>query len=89
MSIHWATSLLEKILSGPVDENGQKMTVDPNIDRTDSLVIPTFNVETGELLKDLLLGKVYRVSRRRFRAWLAEDVDIQVGLSDLEQCFMC
>jgi hypothetical protein len=77
--------LLEKILSGAVYDNVQRVTVDPNFDPPDSLVIPTFNVETGELLKDLPLGKIYRVSRRMFRAWLAEDVDIQVGLSRLEQ----
>ena len=81
--------LLEKILSGAVYDNVQKVTVDPNFDPPDSLVIPTFNVETGELLKDLPLGKVYRVSRRKFRAWLAEDVDIQVSLSHLKLSCTC
>ena len=89
MSVHWAMPLLEKILSGAVYDNVQKVTVDPNFDPPDSLVIPTFNVETGELLKDLPLGKVYRVSRRKFRAWLAEDVDIQVNASPLQLSGTC
>lgn len=83
MSLHWGMPLLAKILSGPVYDDVQRVTADPYFDPPDSLVIPMFNAETGELLKDLPLGKCYRVSRRRFRAWLAEDIDIQVDLSHL------
>jgi hypothetical protein len=77
--------LLKKILSEADYDKVQSVTVDPTFVPPDNQVIPVYNVETGEVLKNLPLGKCYRVSRRKIRAWLAEDIDIQVNLSHLEK----
>lgn len=39
--------------------------------------LPTLNGATGELLKDVPLLRMYRISRRRFRGFCAENIDVQ------------
>lgn len=43
--------------------------------------MPVYNVETGEHLKDIPLIKMLRVSRQKFRALLAEGIDVQYNKS--------
>lgn len=53
--------------------------VDPNFEPPDPGVLPTYNGQTGELMKNIPLLRMYRVSRRRFRKLCSEDIDIQVS----------
>jgi len=52
--------------------------VDPNYQPEDPGHMPTYNGATGEMFKKIPLLFMYRVSRRRFRTFCAEDIDVQV-----------
>ena len=52
--------------------------VDPHFEPPDPGHLPTWNGQTGELLKNIPLLRMYRVSRRRFRSLCAEGIDVQV-----------
>jgi hypothetical protein len=40
-------------------------------------MLPLFNSETGSKLKELLVGQIIRVSRRKMRALCKEGIDVQ------------
>jgi 2-polyprenyl-6-methoxyphenol hydroxylase-like FAD-dependent oxidoreductase len=50
--------------------------VDPYHEPMDPGHLPTFNGSTGELMKNVPLQRMYRISRRRFRAFCAEDIKV-------------
>jgi hypothetical protein len=52
---------------------------DPYFPLPDPGIMPTFNGATGELIKNIPLLKMIRVSRRKFRALAAEGVSVEVG----------
>lgn len=54
-------------------------TVDPSYEPPDNFLIPTINGKTGELMKALPLGLLYRVARRKFRSLCAEGMQVEVG----------
>ena len=51
---------------------------DPYFTPPDPGFLPTWNGRTGEHIKDIPLLRMYRVSRRRFRALCAEGIDVEV-----------
>lgn len=51
--------------------------VDPNHEPEDPGRLPTLNGATGELMKVIPLLRMYRISRRRFRKFCAEDINVQ------------
>lgn len=52
--------------------------VDPYFEPPDPGNMPTFNGATGELMKNIPLLRMYRVSRRKFRTFCTEGIEIQV-----------
>lgn len=78
MSIQWALPMLNDLLPADLLDRLQSATADPSYSPPDPDFIPTFNLGTGEHIKDLPLVKVYRVSRRKFRALCAEGIEVQV-----------
>src|SRR5215472_15103929 len=51
---------------------------DPYFTPPDPGFLPTWNGRTGEHIKDIPLLRMYRVSRRRFRALCAEGIEVEV-----------
>src|SRR5213078_3167991 len=51
---------------------------DPYFTPPDPGFLPTWNGRTGEHIKDIPLLRMYRVSRRRFRALCSEGIDVEV-----------
>jgi hypothetical protein len=54
---------------------------DPYFEPPDPGKLPTFNGATGELIKNLPLLRMIRVSRTRFRKLCTEGIDIEVSIS--------
>ncbi|KAF2401057.1 FAD/NAD(P)-binding domain-containing protein [Trichodelitschia bisporula] len=79
MSVQWGLPLLESVLPRPTWERVYTAANDPFFEPPDPGNLPTWNGATGELLKDIPLLRMRRVSRRKFRALCAEGIDVQYG----------
>lgn len=83
MSVQWGLPLLKYCLPEDRYRRIHTVAVDPYFEPPDPGIMPTRNAATGELLKDIPLLRMYRVSRRKMRALCAEDIDIQVEVPPL------
>jgi hypothetical protein len=80
MSIQWALPLLRDLLPNDLHKRLPTASVDPFYEPQDPGILPTLNGATGELMKTVPLVKMYRMSRRKFRALCAEGIDVKVIL---------
>jgi hypothetical protein len=71
--------MLEDVLPKELFETVYKAANDPYFTPPDPGHLPTWNGATGEHIKDVPLLRMYRVSRRRFRAHCAQGVDVYVS----------
>jgi len=78
MSIQWGIPLLRDCLSDGIFDRLQSAANDPSYTQPDPDFLPTWNGKTGELLKNIPLLRMYRVSRRRFRNLCAEGISVEV-----------
>ncbi len=78
MSIQWGLPLLRDCLPDSIYDRLQSAANDPSYTPTDPGFLPTWNGQTGELLKNVPLLRMYRVSRRKFRNLCAEDISVEV-----------
>ncbi|THU96340.1 FAD/NAD(P)-binding domain-containing protein [Dendrothele bispora CBS 962.96] len=78
--VYWAQSRLGECLPEGVDEKTlrEKAQVDDYVAQED-FILPTFNAETGELMKNLPTPCSIRLQRRRFLKLLSQGVDIRYG----------
>lgn len=78
MLLHWGTEYFEKLLPDHLLKRTKEARVDPKIDGLTT--VPYLNAETGELMRDIELPTVNRVSRKKIRKLLTEDqyLDIKV-----------
>ncbi|KAK4609214.1 FAD-dependent monooxygenase phnB [Fulvia fulva] len=82
MSIQWALPLLSDLLPEHIHERLQSASVDPHYTFPDTgNIMPVYNAQTGERLKDIPRVKMLRVSRQKFRALLTEGIAIQYNKS--------
>lgn len=80
MSIQWALPMLPQVLPDELLHRLQSASVDPHyVFPETGNSMPTYNAATGELIKQIPLVKMIRVSRRKFRALCAEGIDVQYG----------
>ena len=79
MSIQWGLPLLKTIFTPEKFSQIHTAAVDPNYDPPDPEKMPTFNGATGEFIKYIPLLRMYRVSRRKFRLFCAEGINILYG----------
>lgn len=78
MSIQWGIPLLRQCLPEALFDRLQSVATDPYFTPPDPGVLPTLNGKTGELLKDVPLLRMFRVSRRKFRSLCAEGISVEV-----------
>lgn len=81
MSIQWGLPLLRHCLPDSLFDRLKTAANDPSFVPPDPGVLPTWNGKTGELLKDVPLLRMYRVSRRKFRNLCAEGIPVEVRTS--------
>ncbi|KAF2104342.1 FAD/NAD(P)-binding domain-containing protein [Rhizodiscina lignyota] len=78
MSVQWALPMLDSLLPSDLMARLQSTAVDPYYVYPETgNHMPFYHGGTGELLKNIPLVKMLRVSRRKFRALCAEGIDIQ------------
>lgn len=78
MSIQWGVPLLRQCLPEALFDRLQTVANDPYFTPPDPGHLPTMNGATGELLKNIPLLRMFRVSRRKFRGLCAEGISIEV-----------
>jgi hypothetical protein len=78
MSIQWGIPLLRYCLPDSLFDHLQSAANDPSFAPPDPGVLPTWNGKTGELLKEVALLRMCRVSRRKFRNLCAEGISVEV-----------
>ncbi|KFZ22699.1 hypothetical protein V502_02820 [Pseudogymnoascus sp. VKM F-4520 (FW-2644)] len=81
MSIQWGIPLLRQCLPETLFDRLQSAANDPYFTPPDPGVLPTLNGKTGELLKEVPLLRMFRVSRRKFRSLCAEGISVEYGKS--------
>ena len=81
MSMQWGLPLLKHCFTPERYNQINTAAVDPYYEPEDPGRMPTFNGATGEHMKDIPLLRMYRVSRRRFRTFCVEGIDVQYGKS--------
>ncbi|KFY33453.1 hypothetical protein V494_07606 [Pseudogymnoascus sp. VKM F-4513 (FW-928)] len=79
MSIQWGIPLLRQCLSEPLFDRLQSAANDPYFTPPDPGLLPTLNGKTGELMKEIPLLRMFRVSRRKFRSLCAEGISVEYG----------
>ncbi|KAL9087409.1 MAG: hypothetical protein Q9165_006706 [Trypethelium subeluteriae] len=82
MGIHWSLPQLESLLPSELWARLRQAQNDPFAEAEEGDGMRIYNGLTGEIMAALPIeGKIVRVSRRKFRALLAEGVDVQYGHS--------
>ncbi|KAI9796417.1 MAG: hypothetical protein M1833_006189 [Piccolia ochrophora] len=81
MAIHWSLPLLESLLPDDLIPRLKEPQNDPFFDHKADDVMRIYNGETGDVLKEMPIGKSIRVSRRKLRAFCSQGIDVE--LSDL------
>ena len=76
--------MLEEIFTAEKFARLHTAAVDPYHEPMDPSFLPTFNGATGELLKNVPLPRMVRISRRRFRAFCAEGIKVQYNKKLIE-----
>lgn len=79
MSIQWGIPLLRQCLPETLFDRLQSAANDPYFTPPDPGLLPTLNGKTGELLKEIPLLRMIRVSRRKFRSLCAEGISVEVS----------
>lgn len=79
MSIQWGIPLLRDCLPDDLFDRLYTAANDPSFEPPDPGKLPTLNGKTGELMKDIPLLRMYRVSRRKFRFLCAEGIQVEYG----------
>lgn len=78
MAIHWSLPLLENLLPDGLRHRLKEIQADPSYDPPDDEVLKIYNGLNGELLTELHMPKVMRVSRRKTRAFLCQGIEVHV-----------
>ncbi|KIW90881.1 uncharacterized protein Z519_08664 [Cladophialophora bantiana CBS 173.52] len=77
MSVQWGLPMLADCLPQELFERVYTAAVDPTFVPPDPGILPAINGQTGEVMKNIPLLRMYRVSRRRFRKLCTEGIDVQ------------
>ncbi|OAL37074.1 hypothetical protein AYO20_03551 [Fonsecaea nubica] len=77
MSVQWGLPMLADCLPQDLFDRVYTAAVDPTFVPPDPGHLPAINGQTGEVMKNIPLLRMYRVSRRRFRKLCSEGIDVQ------------
>ncbi|KAL9115217.1 MAG: hypothetical protein Q9227_001011 [Pyrenula ochraceoflavens] len=76
--IYWALTPISEVLDEALAEEVKSVQVDNSKPVPDS-VLPFYNLETGELVKNVPVPNVVRLNRKRFLTLLSQGVDVRYG----------
>ncbi|KAI9807525.1 MAG: hypothetical protein M1825_005465 [Sarcosagium campestre] len=77
MGIHWSLPALEGLLPDHLAARLKEAQNDPYFEHKDNDVLPIYNGKTGDVMKELPIGRTIRVSRRKMRTFCSQDITIQ------------
>jgi hypothetical protein len=80
----YISPMLEDVLPKDLFDRVYTAANDPSFPPPDPGVLPTWNGETGEHIKDIPLLRMYRVSRRKFRTLCSEGIDVVVSSCNVD-----
>jgi hypothetical protein len=91
MQLHWGKEHLFKVLPESLRLRFDEVLVDPHF--KDDLPFPHINGETGEVIAEIQMPGLVRVSRGKLRKLLSggQQITIQVSISSFEwlTCLVC
>jgi hypothetical protein len=76
--IYWAQSRLDECLTPDLKELLASVQTDPSYAISAESVMPVYNGETGQLLKDLPAPWSLRLARKKWLQMLGKDIGIKV-----------
>ncbi|KAK6849655.1 FAD/NAD(P)-binding domain-containing protein [Apiospora arundinis] len=76
---HWSYPILAKLIGEEKWSRIIETQTDPNTPTKEVDACPVINGKTGEIIRLVPLNNFYRLLRSRFRAFMAEDVDVAWG----------
>lgn len=79
MGLHWALPALQQLVPEDLLANLQDIQVDPHIPTHESDRLPMYNGATGELIREIVSSKFYRLRRDKFRAMLLQGISVRWG----------
>ena len=84
MLLHWGAQYLKQLLPPHMQERVIEPTVDNFYNWTEGAPVVDMNGKTGEvILRVPGIDPLVRVSRKKLRKFLSEDLDIRVGVNIL------
>jgi hypothetical protein len=78
MSLHWSKPMLSTLLPDKLVARLKEPQNDPYKEPSDAEHFQTVDASLGELMRDIPAPGLSRVSRRKMRAFCAQDVDVKV-----------
>lgn len=78
MGIHWSLPKLETLLPANLWARLKEAFNDPYFEEQQT-TFTMYNGRDGGVLKELPIPRTVRVSRRKFRAFLTEGIDVKVS----------
>lgn len=79
MSLHWGGEFLTKALPPDLQGRSDEINTDPKHDTTNDPGFINCNGETAEMILMMAGMKPRRVSRRKLKTLMSEQLDIEVG----------
>ncbi|KAK6380699.1 hypothetical protein LTS17_004899 [Exophiala oligosperma] len=81
MLLHWGTEYLQRLIPERLHGRLNEITVDPNYEFKPNETFPHLNADTGEIIGQVSMPTLTRVSRLRLRTFLSreQDLNIQFG----------
>lgn len=78
MGVHWSLPQLQQLLPEELWARLNEAQSDPFHVAPETDVLPMYNAQTGECIKNIPIPKAIRYSRRKLRAFLTQGIDVEV-----------
>lgn len=79
MGIHWAIPMLKNLLPEDLFARLNEAQNDPSLKPQPQDVFRMYDGRSGEILKELPVPGMIRVSRRKMRAFCSQRIDVQAS----------
>jgi hypothetical protein len=79
MSLHWSKPMLAAVLPDDLVARLKEPQNDPHREPSDAEHFKTVDASRGEVMRDIPAPGLSRVSRRRMRAFCAQDIGVKVS----------
>ncbi|MCJ1477622.1 hypothetical protein MMC13_006295 [Lambiella insularis] len=79
MGVHWALSMMEKLLPADLHARLKEAQTDPFLEAPEHDNLPVYDGLTGEVMRTLAVPRTIRVSRRKLRAFCSQGIEVQYG----------